>query len=143
MDVRDCARWIPPIRSRRRSGRGRHGSLRQLAQTSDDRRNTSVLYHFLDNVLARRAPGRFRDLDERSNLPGFQSRRIVPINFLGRLDANIDIKNKLSTQKGDVSEDTDFGLLRFPRSFRHLVLMRGKGRQHFGLFSLRHREMIE
>ena len=84
-----------------------------------------------------------RDLDERSDLPGFQSRRIVPINFLGRLDANIDIKNKLSTQKGDVSEDTDLGLLRFPRSFRHLVLMRGKGRQHFGLFSLRHREMIE
>ena len=41
-----------------------------------------------------------RDLAERSDLPGFQSRRIVPINSLGRLDANADIIIKLPPRKG-------------------------------------------
>ena len=40
-----------------------------------------------------------RDLDERSDLPGFQSRRIVLINSLGRLDANADIIIKLPPRK--------------------------------------------
>ena len=86
-----------------------------------------------------------RDLDERSDLPGFQSRRIVLINSLGRFDANIDMIIKPTPRKGMCAEDTetDLGLLRFPRSCRHLVLMCGKGRQHFGFFILRHREMIE
>ena len=37
----------------------------------------------------------------------------------------------------------NLGLRRLLRSFSHLVLMRGKGRQHFGFFVLRHGKMIE